>query len=61
MALPADTYYFAGGGGQYVLVCPSLDLVVVRMGHTRGWEGAKDKVNVLLHGITAALEGKGKV
>jgi CubicO group peptidase (beta-lactamase class C family) len=55
LALPADTFYFAGGGGQYVLVCPSLDLVVVRMGHTRGWEGAKDKVNVLLKGITAAL------
>jgi CubicO group peptidase (beta-lactamase class C family) len=55
LALPADTYYFAGGGGQYVLVCPSLDLVVVRMGHTRGWEGAKDKVNMLLDGITGAL------
>ena len=58
LALPADTYYFAGGGGQYVLVCPSLDLVVVRMGHTRGWEGGKDKVNVLLEGITAALAGE---
>lgn len=58
LALPPDTYYFAGGGGQYVLVCPSLDLVVVRMGHTRGWEGAKDKVNVLLRGIRAALAGE---
>jgi hypothetical protein len=25
------------------------------MGHTRGWEGAKDKVNMLLDGITGAL------
>ncbi|WP_167784637.1 serine hydrolase domain-containing protein [Ramlibacter rhizophilus] len=55
LALPSDTYYFAGGGGQYTLVCPSLDLVVVRMGHTRGWEHARDKVNVLLDGITQAL------
>ncbi|NML46111.1 serine hydrolase [Ramlibacter sp. G-1-2-2] len=59
IALPADTYYFAGGGGQYVLVVPSMDLVVVRMGHTRGWETAKDKVNVLLQGVTAALAGGG--
>jgi CubicO group peptidase (beta-lactamase class C family) len=55
MALPRDAYYFAGGGGQYVFVVPSADLVIVRMGHTRGWEGAKDKVNVMLRGITAAL------
>jgi CubicO group peptidase (beta-lactamase class C family) len=58
IALPADTFYFAGGGGQYVLVVPSMDLVVVRMGHTRGWEQAKDKVNVMLRGVTAALAGK---
>lgn len=58
MALPRDAYYFAGGGGQYVFVVPSADLVVVRMGHTRGWEGAKDKVNVLLRGIAAALAGE---
>jgi CubicO group peptidase (beta-lactamase class C family) len=59
LALPPDTYYFAGGGGQYVFVVPSADLVIVRMGHTRGWEGAKDKVNVLLNGVTAALADKG--
>jgi hypothetical protein len=28
------------------------------MGHTRGWEQAKDKVNVMLRGVTAALAGK---
>lgn len=55
IALPADTYYFAGGGGQYVFVVPSLDLVIVRMGHTRGWEQAKDKVNEMLQGVTKAL------
>jgi CubicO group peptidase (beta-lactamase class C family) len=55
IALPPDTFYFAGGGGQYVFVVPSADLVIVRMGHTRGWEGAKDKVNAMLRGITSAL------
>jgi len=59
IALPKDTFYFAGGGGQYAFVVPSADLVIVRMGHTRGWERAKDKVNVLLRGITAALPPQG--
>lgn len=55
LALPPDTFYFAGGGGQYVCVVPSLELVFVRLGHTRGWEQAKEKVNVILRGVTAAL------
>ncbi|MDB5859585.1 MAG: CubicO group peptidase beta-lactamase class family [Ramlibacter sp.] len=58
IALPPDTFYFAGGGGQYVFVVPSLDLVIVRQGHTRGWEGQREKVNAMLKGITAALAAK---
>jgi len=40
------------------MVVPCADLVIVRMGHTRGWEGAKEKVNVLLKGVTAAVAKK---
>ncbi|MEL8056560.1 MAG: serine hydrolase [Pseudomonadota bacterium] len=33
---PDDTAFFLGVGGQYTFMIPSLDLVVVRMGHIRG-------------------------
>ena len=32
--LPGDTYYCAGFGGQYILIIPSKDMVVVRLGET---------------------------
>lgn len=34
--VPKDAYYMAGAGGQYTLIIPSHDLVVVRQGHYRG-------------------------
>lgn len=34
--LPDDAYYMAGAGGQRTILVPSLDLVVVRLGHQRG-------------------------
>jgi len=34
--IPRDAYYMAGAGGQYTLIIPSHDLVVVRLGHYRG-------------------------
>ncbi len=56
--LPPDTFYLYGGGGQYVFVVPGDNLVIVRQGHTRGWAGAKAKVEGLLRDIMAAL-GRG--
>ncbi|MBP85354.1 MAG: serine hydrolase [Planctomycetaceae bacterium] len=34
--IPTDAYYMAGAGGQYTIIVPSHDLVVVRMGHYKG-------------------------
>ena len=38
--LPEDAFYMAGGGGQFTIIVPSLDLLVVRMGHYKG--GVRD-------------------
>jgi CubicO group peptidase (beta-lactamase class C family) len=34
--IPKDAYYMAGAGGQFTLIIPSRDLVVVRLGHFKG-------------------------
>jgi CubicO group peptidase (beta-lactamase class C family) len=34
--IPREAYYMAGAGGQYAIVIPSHDLVVVRLGHYKG-------------------------
>jgi CubicO group peptidase (beta-lactamase class C family) len=36
--VPKDAYYMAGAGGQYTMIIPSHDLVVVRLGHFKGEE-----------------------
>ena len=34
--VPKQAYYMSGAGGQWTLIIPSHDLVVVRLGHYRG-------------------------
>src|SRR5919206_3252842 len=45
LRLPSEAYFMLGAGGQYTIVVPSRDLVVVRMGHQRGEDRAADAVN----------------
>jgi CubicO group peptidase (beta-lactamase class C family) len=54
--LPRDAYSMAGAGGQRVFICPSLDLVVVRMGHFRGDAKGMRAFNAALKELTAAIK-----
>lgn len=59
--LPEDAYYMSGGGGQYTFVIPSLDLVVVRLGHYKGGlpaaEAALSPADTSLNGALALVVG----
>ncbi len=59
LRLPVDAYFMLGAGGQYTIVVPSRELVVVRMGHQRGSPRAEDTLNDALEGIAAALPRRG--
>lgn len=54
-SLPEDAYSMAGGGGQRVFVVPSLDLVIVRMGHFRGNEPGMEALDRALAEVVAAI------
>jgi CubicO group peptidase (beta-lactamase class C family) len=53
--LPRDTFYANGFQGQYVLVVPSQDLVMVRLGASLGETGVWQLVGDLI----SAMRGKG--
>ncbi len=55
-SLPSDTYFMAGAGGQHTFIVPSLDLVVVRMGHQRGSAVGVKLLNQSLAAIAATIE-----
>ena len=52
--MPEDAYAFQGHYGQHVIVIPSLELVVVRMGMTFNGEKGFDK-QAFLRGVVEAL------
>jgi CubicO group peptidase (beta-lactamase class C family) len=57
---PREAYYMAGGGGQSVIIVPSHDLVVVRLGHSRGSRAGGAALNVALGKIIEAIEEAGE-
>jgi len=49
--LPKDAYYMSGEGGKLFIV-PSLNLVIVRMGHEGGQEIGLKQLNSALRELT---------
>lgn len=58
LALPTDAFYMAGGGGQRTIIVPSLDLVVVRMGHSGGSAYVQESLNKALEVIVKTIGDK---
>ncbi|WP_301280750.1 serine hydrolase domain-containing protein [Variovorax paradoxus] len=55
LAAPTAAYYMLGAGGQYVVVIPSHDLVVVRLGHSKGERYSTPTLNGALSLLTVAV------
>ena len=51
--VPEDAYYMAGAGGQYAIIVPTHDLVVVRLGH---YKGAPDGDKALRRALALLME-----
>jgi CubicO group peptidase (beta-lactamase class C family) len=58
--LPLDAYYMSGAGVNRVLVVPSHDLVVVRMGHSRGGDYGEKALNKSLKKLMNTIEPSNK-
>ena len=56
--LPREAYYAAGAGGQNTWIVPSLDLVIVRMGHMRGASAARTPTNAALALVAEAVSAR---
>jgi CubicO group peptidase (beta-lactamase class C family) len=53
--VPEDAYFMAGAGGQYAIIIPTHDLVVVRLGHykgaARGEQALKRALSLLMEAV----------
>ena len=55
LAVPTSAYYMLGAAGQFVVVVPSHDLVVVRIGYSKGERFAGSTLNQALTLLTSAV------
>lgn len=54
-AVPKDAYFMAGAGGQFTIIVPSHDLVVVKLSHYSGSEKSGEDLNVALKLLMEAV------
>lgn len=55
LAVPTSAYYMLGAAGQFVVIVPSHDLVVVRIGYSKGERFAVSTLNQALALLTSAV------
>lgn len=55
-ALPTDAYFMSGFEGQYTIIIPSLDAVIVRLGFTSKTKDQEWDKSALFGGIVSALK-----
>jgi CubicO group peptidase (beta-lactamase class C family) len=53
--VPKEAYYMAGAGGQYTIMIPSHDLVVVKLSHYKGGGPGKAALENALRLLLEAL------
>jgi CubicO group peptidase (beta-lactamase class C family) len=56
---PPDAYFMAGAGGQFAIIIPSHDLVVVRLGHYKGAVPGQAALNNALKLLLEAIPANG--
>ncbi len=53
--VPEDAYFMAGAGGQYTIIIPTHDLVVVRLGHYKGAQAGEKSLRRALELLMEAV------
>ena len=57
--IPKDAFYMAGAGGQYTIIIPSHDLVVVKLSHYKGGGTGMSDFKKSLEMLVEAVPSKG--